>query len=149
MKLIECHIESKNRIGAQTMKQKFGYCIVSFYAVITLSAFLVLTFPDPVRAGEGDVVSTPSEIYAGIFATRNRISNRIVDVDGFANWGQSGWAIDYDNSGSAGGVLIGRRYEQGDVSIRTELDIMSGGISATSNNIANVGTTGFKRRREG
>ncbi len=117
------------------MKQNFGCGIVRFHAVMALSAFLSLTFLDPASAGEDDVVSAQSGVYAGVFAARSRISNRIVDVDGFANWGQSGWAVDYDNSGSAGGVLIGKRYEQGGVSLRTEIDMMSGGISATSNRL--------------
>ncbi len=117
------------------MKQNFGCGIVRFHAAIALSAFLLLTFPDPASAGGDDDVSARSGVYAGVFAARSRISNRIVDVDGFANWGQSGWAVDYDNSGSAAGVLVGRRYEQGGVSLRTEIDITSGGISATSNRL--------------
>ena len=61
--------------------------------------------------------------------------NRIVDVEGFANWGNPGWAVDYDDAGFVGGVLMGKKFETGGVPFRIEFDGTFGGLSAASNKL--------------
>ena len=77
------------------------------------------------------------ESYAGVFAGVGRADNRIVDVEGFANWGEPGWAVDYDESGAVGGALIGTTLAIGDVPLRLELDgtVGSGGMAASANTL--------------
>lgn len=64
--------------------------------------------------------------WAGIYAGWGRLDARIVDVEGFANWGRPGWRTGYRDSGAAGGALAGQRFEIGGVSVRVELE---GGFS--------------------
>ena len=118
------------------MKQSFGWGITWFHAVMILSAFLSLAFPDLARAAKSDHdTSAQGGFYAGVFAGRSQIANQIIDINGFANWGQNGWTVDYDNTGSIGGILIGKKHDLGSILLRTEMDIASGGISAASNRL--------------
>ena len=48
--------------------------------------------------------------------------NQIVDVDGFANWGNLGSTVDYDNSGFVGGALVGKQFEIGSALLRVGLN---------------------------
>ena len=73
--------------------------------------------------------------YAGGFIGFGRTDNRIVDVDGFANWGNPGSVLDYDMGGLVGGVLIGKRFDIAAARLRIELDGTFGGLSATSNRL--------------
>ena len=73
--------------------------------------------------------------YAGVFAGYSRVDNRIVDVDGFANWGNRGWAVDYGDSGFVVGALVGKKLDIGGVPLRMEFDGMSGRMSARSNRL--------------
>ena len=45
-----------------------------------------------------------------LFVGSRQVDNRIVDVKGFANWGQPGWAVDYSRSADVGGLLVGRKF---------------------------------------
>ena len=118
------------------MKQNIGWSITWFHAVIVLSAFLSLTFPDLARAAKSnDDTSAQGDVYAGVFAGRSQIANQIIDIDGFTNWRQNGGTVDDENTGSIGDILIGRKHGLGGVLIRTEMDISSGGISAAPNRL--------------
>ena len=64
-----------------------------------------------------------------------RADNRIVDRDGFSNWGNPGWAVAYRDSAFMGGALVGKRFAVGGVPLRLELDGAFGGPSATTNRI--------------
>ena len=59
----------------------------------------------------------------------------IVDVDGFANWGNPGSVVDYDASGFVVGALVGKKFEIGGMPLRIELDGTFGGLSAASNRL--------------
>ena len=100
-----------------------------------LSALLMPAFADSASAGRDDTAFDWAGAYAGVFAGLGRTDNRIVDVDGFANWGNPGSVVDYDNSGFIGGALIGQKFEIGGVPLRIELDGTFGGVSATSNRL--------------
>ena len=71
-------------------------------------------------------------LYAGAFASSARLRNRLIDVDGFADWGNPGSTTDYDDSRLVGGVLVGRKIEIDGTTFRVELDAAFGGPSARS-----------------
>ena len=48
--------------------------------------------------------------YAGAFAGAGRLDNRIVDVEGFADWGNPGSRTDYAGAGAVGGLFVGKRF---------------------------------------
>ena len=105
-------------------------------AVITLSMLSMLTFADPVCAGSETAVFNWIGTHVGVLAGAGRTDNRIVDIDGFANWGNPGSVVNYDDSvGFVGGVLIGQKFEIGGVPFRIELDGMLGDMSAASNRL--------------
>ena len=104
-------------------------------AVAVLPVLAMLATPGPARADDGAATVGVAGTYAGVFAGLGRADNRIVDVDGFSNWGNPGWAVDYDDTGFAGGALIGRRFEIGGMPLRVELDGTFGDMSATTNRI--------------
>ena len=73
--------------------------------------------------------------YVSVFTGSSRADNRIVDIDGFANWGNPGSTVEYRASDIVGGVLVGRKFDIGGAGIRIELDGMFGDISAKSNQL--------------
>ena len=61
------------------------------------------------------------------------MGNRLVDVDGFANWGNPGSIVDYDDNRAVGGALLGRKFELDGTRLRFEIDATFGYLSASSN----------------
>ena len=61
--------------------------------------------------------------------------NRIVDVEGFANWGNPGSTVDYDDVGFVGGALMGKKFDIGDIPFRIEIDGTFGHLSAKTNKL--------------
>ncbi len=93
------------------------------FAALLLCAGVV-----PADAGqEGTEVGAAT--YAGAFAGYGRAANRLVDVDGFANWGNPGSRLDYDGSGPLGGFLVGRKFDIGALRARIEFDAAIADIS--------------------
>ena len=77
--------------------------------VNALLAFLILAGVGSVRAdGSDQAASGWAGTYAGLFAGFGKTDNRIVDVEGFANWGNPGYRVDYDDSGFVGGPCSGK-----------------------------------------
>ena len=89
----------------------------------------------PTHAADDGATVRWKGTYAGVFVGTGRIDNRIVDVEGFANWGNPGWTVDYDAAGEVGGVLVGRRFVVGGVPLRIEVDGTFGDVSASSNRL--------------
>lgn len=75
------------------------------------------------------------DLYAGAGVGVGRTDSRIVDVDGFSNWGNPGWAVDYDRLGLLGGLLAGRKFQAGGAQLRIEFDGAFGNLSASSNQL--------------
>ena len=75
----------------------------------------------------------------GLFAGFGKTDNRIVDVEGFANWGNPGYRVGYDDSGFVGGILLGKRFDINSLPLRIELDSSFGDLSAASNRLDPVG----------
>ena len=104
-------------------------------AIIALPVLAMLASGGPANAAGDEAAFDRTGIYAGVFAGSARTDSRIVDVDGFSNWGNPGWAVDYDDAGFVGGVLIGRKLQIGGLPLRIELDGTFGGGSARTNRI--------------
>ncbi len=120
------------------MKDNSGHGSTWRHAAIALLAFLMLAGSGPAKAGD-DAGFDWTGAYTGAFVGFGGADNRIVDVEGFANWGNPGSALDYDNSGFVGGALVGKRLDVGGVPLRIELDGTFGGLSAASNRLDPVG----------
>ena len=103
-------------------------------AAVVLPALTMLATPGP-SCAEGGTTVDGAGIYAGAFAGLGRADNRIVDVDGFANWGNPGWTVDYGDTGFVGGALIGKRFKVAGTPLRVEIDAMVGGLSARTNRL--------------
>ena len=95
----------------------------------------VLTSAGPSKAGSADAAFDCTGTYAGVFAGSGRANNRIIDAEGFANWGNPGWAVDYGDAGFIGGALVGKKFEVGNLPLRIEIDGTFGGLPATSNRL--------------
>ena len=94
-------------------------------------AFIVMAVNAlPAFAGSEGRTSGWSGTYAGAFAGAGRPDNRIVDVDGFADWGNPGSRTGYAGAGAVGGLLVGKRFGIGGVRFRVEADAMFGDLSA-------------------
>ena len=76
-----------------------------------------------------------SDGYAGVFIGNGWTDNRIIDVDGFSNWGSPGWTTDYDEDGFIGGALIGKRFSVGGMPLRVELSGTFGDLSGETNQL--------------
>ena len=100
-----------------------------------LAALSMLAGAGPAGADRGSVATDRTGMYAGMFAGSGRSDNRLVDVDGFADWGNPGSTTDYDRSGFIGGVLAGRKIEIDGTTFRIELDAAFGDLSAHSNRL--------------
>ena len=119
----------------ENSRPAFGRGSACRHAALALLVLVILPSAGPANAGSGDAVFDWTGTYAGVFAGSGRTDNRIVDVEGFANWGNPGWAVDYDDAGFVGGVLMGKKFETGGVPFRIEFDGTFGGLSAASNKL--------------
>ena len=103
--------------------------------VFVLSASLVLADGGAANAGDvgspgADASSTRSGTYAGVFTGIGRARNKIVDIDGFASWGNPGSTFDYRDDGLVGGALVGRKFAVAGLPLRIEIDGTFGDLSA-------------------
>lgn len=99
-------------------------------AALALAALAMLASTGPANADDSSAGFNRAGAYAGAFAGSGRIGNRLTDIDGFANWGNPGSTVDYDDNGFVGGALIGRKFQIGDTRLRLELDAAFGDLSA-------------------
>ena len=101
-------------------------------APLALAALFLLAHAAPAGAACDDA-NDAGCAYAGLLAGSSRAFNRIVDVDGFANWGNPGSALDYDDVELTGSALVGRRLGIGPVPLRIEADATFGDMRASTN----------------
>ena len=99
------------------------------------ACLLLVMTAAPVGAEDGTRGSLWRGSYAGILAGTGRLSNTIIDLDGFANWGRPGSTLEYDASGIIGGALAGRRFAFGGVNLLYELEWMLGNLSASTDGL--------------
>ena len=100
-----------------------------------LPVLVLLSIAAPADAGSEGAAFGREGVYAGLFAGAGPASGRIVDVDGFSNWGVPGSTLAYGHTGFAGGALIGKRFALGGLPLRFELDGASGDLRAKSNRL--------------
>lgn len=98
-------------------------------------ALLITASSGPVFAAEDWSGSHGPGTYAGVFLGSGQADNRLIDTDGFANWGNPGSVTRYKDSGFIGGALIGKKFTFGDASIRLELDGTIGDLEARTNQL--------------
>ncbi len=108
-------------------------------AILALAALHVLAVGKPVGAASDDSISGTAETYSGIFIGSGLVANRIVDIEGFANWGQPGYRLDYGDNRFVGGVLLGTKFGLGGVRLRVEFDGTFGDLSGRSNRLDPAG----------
>ena len=104
-------------------------------AVPALAVLLLLAHGSPAGAECDDAADGPGCTYAGLLVGSSRAFNRIIDVDGFANWGNPGAALDYDDVELTGSALVGHRLNLGPVPLRLEFDATFGDMRATTNRL--------------
>lgn len=104
-------------------------------AVIVLPALLLLAAGDSVSAESADRAFGLTGMYTGVFAGPGRMDNRTIDLNGFANWGSPGWRVDYDETGFAGGILVGKKCDIGGMPLRFEIDATFGDLSEETNQL--------------
>ncbi|MCY4513280.1 MAG: hypothetical protein OXB86_06295 [Bdellovibrionales bacterium] len=75
------------------------------------------------------------DYYFGVFVGAGKLKNTHVDVEGFANWGHPGSSVDYDDSATVGGFLIGKKASINGLPVRLELDGTFGKMSAQTNRL--------------
>ncbi len=107
---------------------------------VFLLAFLIMQ-----NAGfAGDALDNPTpnesrpksfDTYAGILIGPGFMKNRILDVDGFADWGNPGTVSKYDDTGLVGGFLVGRKFDVGGLVLRAELDGTITHVSASTDKL--------------
>ncbi len=119
----------------------------------SLAAFLLVSLvipnagfsgvvPDDLTQGETQDHSAQKETglvrfdkYAGVFIGPGFMKNRIIDIDGFADWGNPGSVSKYDDTGFVGGVIVGRKFDVGGLTLRMELDGTLTNVSASTDKL--------------
>ena len=104
-------------------------------AAVAMAALATLTAAGTAGADSGSVAFDGTGAYAGLFAGSGRSDNRLVDVDGFADWGNPGSVTDYDHRRLVGGVLAGRTFEVDGTRLRLEIDGTFGNLSARTSDL--------------
>ena len=123
-----CRLRSFNLLRSLDMP-------VSWVMVLFLLSLATIPAAGVVFADKGEILSEYGDTYAGIFLGSVESNNRIVDPDGFANWGNPGWAVNYDAGDVVGGILFGKKLRQENGPVRLELDLMLDGKTASSNKL--------------
>ena len=70
--------------------------------------------------------------YAGVFAGSAKSVNEVLDITGFANWGNPGYTVKFPGEDVVGGALIGKSFESGGIPLRLEFDGTFGSIVGSS-----------------
>ena len=110
----------------------------------SLAVFLLAFFIIPNVGFAGTVLEDPPrrevepisfDNYAGVFIGPGFMRNQIIDVDGFADWGNPGSVSKYDDTGFVGGVLVGRKFDVSGLALRVELDGTLTNVSASTDKL--------------
>lgn len=102
------------------------------FLVIPNAAFAV---SQPENTTQKETGPERSHNYAGIFIGPGLMKNRLLDVDGFADWGNPGTVSKYDDTGFSGGFLVGRKFDVGGLNLRMELDGVITHVSASTDKL--------------
>jgi len=108
-------------------------------SILAVTALLAFATGRPAGTGRDDSNADDAKTYAGVFFGAALVGNRIVDVEGFANWGQPGYTLGFGDNRFVGGALIGAKADLGGVRLRVEFDGTFGDLSGTSNRLDPAG----------
>lgn len=108
-------------------------------SILAVTALSVMVTGKPMIAASDDSVADEARTYTGIFVGSGLLGNEIVDVEGFANWGQPGYTLGYGDNRFVAGALFGTRVRLGGVRLRIEFDGTFGDLSAKSNRLDPAG----------
>ena len=107
-----------------------------------LVVFFFLIIPNAGFAGTAQESTPQNETellrfgnYAGVFVGPGFMRNRVVDIDGFADWGNPGSVSKYDDTGFAGGAFVGGKFDVGGLTLRGELDGTLTNVSASTDKL--------------
>ena len=115
--------------GLTTMKDESG-AARRRRASVALAALLALSTGGPASADDERSAMAWTGTYAGVFSGTARAYNRLIDVEGYANWGNPGSTVDYKDVGFAPGVLAGRTLDIDGMRFRIEIDATLGNTEA-------------------
>ena len=91
------------------------------------------------HAADNDSLDDWAGTYMGVFVGSGEVDNRLIDPDGFANWGNPGSVTRHEDAGFVGGVLIGKKFDLGGFSVRIELDGTIGDLESETNRLDPIG----------
>ena len=92
------------------------------------------------QAQNGTVGSGQARSYIGAFAGLGSVDVRMTDIDGFTGSnGVPGQTFDYDDTGLAAGVVVGRYFHLGRVQLLFEADGAFSGLRAATGQLDPVG----------
>ena len=91
---------------------------------------VALAAPGSAETYRGD--SGGGTAYAGIFAGSAKSVNEVLDITGFANWGNPGYTVKFPGEDVVGGALIGKSFESDGIPLRMEFDGTFGSIVGSS-----------------
>ena len=108
-------------------------------AALALLILLALAPGRSVYAEDNDSPTDWVGAYAGIFVGSGRADNRLIDSEGFANWGHPGTVTRHEDAGFVGGLLIGKKFNLGNMLVRVELDGTIGDLESETNQLDPIG----------
>ena len=100
-------------------------------ATILLVLLTLTTSVTPAIAEEQANSALTEGQFAGVFVGAGRSSNTLLDINGFANWGNPGSTTGYNKSGAVGGAFFGQQTDN----FRYEMEFMLGDLSANTNRV--------------
>lgn len=104
-------------------------------AALVLLSFLAFVTSRFAYAGDNDSPTDWAGVYAGVFVGSGQVDNRLIDPEGFANWGNPGSVTRHEDGGFVGGLLIGKKFDLGNMSVRVELDGTIGDLESETNQL--------------
>ena len=109
--------------------------LARWQGVLALAGLLQLTNVALASTVNDEEVGAWTGTYAGVFIGSGQAENRVVDQEGFSDWGNPGATRNYDEDGLLGGVLIGKKFDLDGVPFRLEFDGTFGDLSAKTDKL--------------
>ena len=141
-KSIDFFLSAVPRKNNRTKFMAGSLAVLLFVFLVSPNAGFSGVMPDDLTQSETDGDPAQSETgparfdsYAGVFAGPGFMRNQIIDIDGFADWGNPGSISKYDDTGFVGGVILGRKFDAGGLTLRMELDGTLTNVSASTNKL--------------
>ena len=88
---------------------------------------------------EDGSIHSRDDYYIGVFVGPSKMRVHHEDPEGFANWGNPGSVVDYEDKQIVGGLLIGKKLRINGVTVRVEIDGTVGNMSARTDELDPIG----------